>query len=218
VDDRALSELRDLARRDAELEARAGELRARDGEVQELRRRAETILAFFATLDDEQERRGAFVAAARAELAGRHDELERASADLARSHDEEARFHAQHAVDRAHDHIAIARKNLARTEAVVAELHRDAIELRDELAELERVPDTGVAGAQGLIDWASREHAELFVAVGQLDVQRELVIREANEIATMLLGEQTFGVPVAQALARVESYWTSVPGQVSESR
>jgi len=218
VDDRALSELRDLARRDAELAARTAELRARDGEVHELRRRAEAILAFFAALDEEQERRDASVAAARVELASRDNELERASAELARSHDEDGRFHAQHAVDRAHDHIAIATKNLARTQAVAAELQRDAIELRDELAQLEKVPGTDVTGARGLVDWASREHAELFVAIGQLDVQRELVIREANELATMLLGEQTFGATVAQALARVESYWTSVPGQVSESR
>jgi len=40
VDDRALSELRDLARRDAELAARADDLRARDEEANGLRRRA----------------------------------------------------------------------------------------------------------------------------------------------------------------------------------
>ena len=222
MDDRALSELRDLARRDAELAARAAEFRARDGEVNGLRRRAETIDAFFATFAEEDERRDAAVEAALAEVARRQDELERAEADRARTRDEDARFHAQHAVDRAQDHIAIATKNLARAEADVAALEREAIELPGELAEVERESGAGVSGARALIDWASHEHAELFVAAGQIDVQRELVIREANELASMLLGQQTFGATVAQTLARVEAtslrYWTSSPGQVSESR
>jgi hypothetical protein len=218
VDDRALSELRDLSGRDAALTARAAEFRTRDAEVAELRRRAEAIDAFLATFAQEHERRRTAVAAALGELAGRHDELKQAEAELARSRDEDARFHGQHAVNRAHDHIAIATKNLARAETVVAELQRDAATVPDELAELERRSGAGVSGALALIDWASREHAELFVAAGQIDAQRELVIREANELASMLLGEPTFGTTVAQALARVESYCTSSPGQVSESK
>jgi hypothetical protein len=218
VDDRALSELGELARRDAELAARAAEIRARDAEVIALRRRAEAIDAFLATLAAEDERRRAAVASALAELARRRDELKGAEADLARARDEEARFHAQHAVDRAHDHIAIATKNLVRAEALVAELEREAIELPGELAAIKRQSGAGVDGAPALIDWAAGEHAELFVAAGQIDAQRELVIREASELASMLLGEETFGVTVAQILARAEGYWTSSPGQVSESR
>ena len=69
-----------------------------------------------------------------------------------------------------------------------------------------------------LIEWASSKHAELFVALGQLDTQRERVIREANELATALLGEPTFGSTPAQVLERVERYWTSSPGHVSDRR
>jgi hypothetical protein len=54
-----------------------------------------------------------------------------------------------------------------------------------------------------LVAWASRAHAELFVAAGQIAAQRERVIREANELASMLLGEPTYGSTVEQALARV---------------
>jgi hypothetical protein len=54
-----------------------------------------------------------------------------------------------------------------------------------------------------LAEWASRAHAELFVAAGQLDAQRDRVIREANELATMLLGEPTYGATVAQLAQRV---------------
>jgi hypothetical protein len=60
--------------------------------------------------------------------------------------------------------------------------------------------------SDSLIDWASRAHAELFVAAGQIDVQRERIIREANELASMLLGEPTYLTTVAQALTRVENH------------
>jgi len=75
-----------------------------------------------------------------------------------------------------------------------------------------------VSGARALIDWASQRHAELFVEAGQIDAQRERVIREAHELASMLLGEPTYGATVEQALARVEAYCTSSPGHVSESK
>ncbi len=218
VDDRALAELRDLAQRDAELAGEGAELRRRDSEVGELRMRAEAIDSFFAGYDDEHERRRAVVAATLEELARRRAELSLAEAELAGARDEDARIHAQHAVDRARDHIVVAEAALERAEREVVELERDAAVLPGELQELERRSGTGVTGARALIDWASREHAELFVAAGQLDTERERVIREANELATMLLGEPTYGVTVAQALERVEAYWMSSPGQVSESR
>ena len=56
-----------------------------------------------------------------------------------------------------------------------------------------------------LVDWAARAQASLFVAVGQIDTQRDRVIREANELATMLLGEPTYGATPEQARARVEA-------------
>jgi len=59
------------------------------------------------------------------------------------------------------------------------------------------------AGVRELVEWASHAHAELFVAAGQLDAQRDRVIREANELATMLLGEPTYGSSVAQLAQRV---------------
>jgi hypothetical protein len=54
-----------------------------------------------------------------------------------------------------------------------------------------------------LVQWASQAHAELFVAAGHIDGQREQVVREGNELASMLLGEPTYGSTVAQALGRV---------------
>jgi predicted nucleic acid-binding Zn-ribbon protein len=218
VNDRALSELRGLARLDAELAARAADLRERDVDINELRACAETIDAFFAAYAGNEATRQAAVAAAVEELARRRDELARAEAALAAARNEDARSHAQHTVDRARDHIAVAEASVLRAEADAAELEREAAALPGELAELERRSGTSLTGARALVDWASKTHAELFVAAGQIDARRERVIREAHELASMLLGEQTFGASVAQALARVERHWESLPGQVSESK
>jgi predicted nucleic acid-binding Zn-ribbon protein len=210
VDRRALSELRELAGHDAELTAEADELRRRDDDVAAIRVRAEAIDAFFSSYANQQARHGSAITAARADLAHRLEELALADAVLARARDEDARIHAQHAVDRAHDHRAVAESTLQRAEGELAELERKAAALPHELAELERRAGGGVAGARGLIEWASHTHAELFVAAGQIATSRERLIREADELASMLLGEPTYGATIAQALARVEANARSV--------
>jgi hypothetical protein len=216
MDDRALAELRDLARRDAELAGAATELRRRDLAATQLRTRAEAIESFFLTYPDEAAERNEALAAASAELARRRAELEAADAARAHARDEDARIHAQNGVERARDHIVVAEATLRRAEGDVAALEREAAALPIELVELER--ESGVTGARALVDWAAHRHAELFVASGQTDAARERVIREAHELASMLLGEPTYGATVAQALDRVERHCASLPGQVSESR
>jgi chromosome segregation ATPase len=192
-----------------------------DGTVAAIRARAEAIDAFFAAYPEEGDRRGAELREAQEELRRRREELANAERRLAETRDDEARIHAEHAVARAVDHIAVAETRRERAQSAHDELEQDASALPRELDELEAraraVPDVPPLG-NSIVDWASHAHAELFVAAGQIDVQRERVIREANELATMLLGEPTYGATVAQALARVEAHWTSSPGQVSESR
>jgi hypothetical protein len=90
-----LGELRDLARRDAELSSAADALRERGREVDDIRACAEAIDAFFAA----RRTKGAAARpskAADAELAGRKDEVAHAESALARAHDEDACIHAQH--------------------------------------------------------------------------------------------------------------------------
>jgi chromosome segregation ATPase len=207
VDERAVNELHRLADLDAELSHRASALRERDGTVSALRARGEAIDAFFAAYPEEEVRRSAELREAQEELTRRRDELADAERRLAETHDDEARIHAEHAVARALDHIAVAESRGERAQSAHDELERDASALPRELDELESqaraVPDVPPLGSS-LIEWASHAHAELFVAAGQIDVQRERVIREAHELATMLLGEPTYGATVAQALARVE--------------
>jgi chromosome segregation ATPase len=221
VDERAVDELRRLAALDAELAGRASALRSLDAAVAEIRGRAEGIEGFFAAYPEEGARREAELKEAQEVLSRRREELDLAQRTLAEAHDDEARIHAKHAVARAQDHIAVAEDRLARAQYAHDELEQDAAVLPGELAELEAraraVPDVAPLGGS-LVEWASHAHAELFVAAGQIDVQRERVIREANELASMLLGEPTYGATVTQALARVDAHWTSSPGQVSESR
>jgi DNA repair exonuclease SbcCD ATPase subunit len=208
VDERAVDELRRLASLDAELSARASALRELDGRVAELRARAEAIDAFFAAYPEEEPRLRGDLQDARDELVRRQEELAGAERRLAETADEEQRIHTEHAVARALDHVAVAEGRIERGQSSYDELERDAAALPGELTELEGrargVPGVPPLG-RSLVEWASHAHAELFVAAGQIDVQRERVIREANELASMLLGESTYGATVAQALLRVES-------------
>jgi multidrug efflux pump subunit AcrA (membrane-fusion protein) len=221
VDDRAVTELRRLAELDRSLSERASALRELDGRVARIRARAEAIDAFFAAYPERETQARAEVSEAEAELERRGDERATAERTLAEAQDEEARIQAGHALARSLDHIAVAESRLGRADAEHEGLEREAAVLPRELDELEAearaVPDVPVFGSS-LVEWASHAHAELFVAAGQIDVQRERVIREAHELATMLLGETTYGATVAQSLGRVEAHWTSSPGHVSESR
>jgi chromosome segregation ATPase len=212
VDDRALTELRALAARDAELAERRAEIARRDAEVSAIRSRAEEIQAALAAHPAERRRREAELDEARAELERRRDELAHAERVLEEAQTDDEREHARHAVDRARDHIAVARARLDRAEAALLDLEREAHDLPLELDELEararRLPGAPeLAGS--LTDWASRAHAEAFVAAGQIDTERERIIREANELASMLLGEPTYGLTPAQALTRVERLTTA---------
>jgi chromosome segregation ATPase len=209
VDERALNELRGLAELDATLSERAAALRELDRQVTGLRSRAEAIDAFFGAYPDEETRRRRELQEAENELERRRAELSDAQRRLEEAHDDEGRAHAEHAVARALDHIAVAESRGLRAQSAYDELEREATTLPAELDQLE-ARARGVPGVRqpggSLVDWASHAHSELFVAAGQVDTQRERVIREANELASMLLGEPTYGSTVAQALARVQHH------------
>ena len=207
MNERAVNELRGLAAHDAELAERASALRSLDSRVAAIRGRAEAIDAFFAAYPEEGASRAEELRDAQEELERRHEELAAARQALGEARDEEARIHAEHAVARALDHIAVAEARRTRAHSASAELEHDAAVLPRELGDLEaqarEVPDVPAFGSS-IVEWASHAHAELFVAAGQIDMERERLIREANELASMLLGEAIYGVTVAQALARVE--------------
>ena len=193
-----MADLQALAERDRELTERAVALREREAQASQTRARAETIDEFFATYPREDDTRRAAVRAASDEVERRRAELAEAERAITTADDPE---HARKAAVRARDHLAVAESLLLRARSAHGELEQQAGALPEELAELER--RTGVSGAQAIVAWAAQARADVFVELGQIDLQRERVIREANELASMLLGESTHGSTAAQALEKV---------------
>jgi chromosome segregation ATPase len=223
VDERALGELRRLADEDRVLSDRANEVRRLDGEIGAIRSRAEAIDASLDALPEQEARDRAELEAAGEAVEARLRQQAEAEQVIAAARDDDARADAERARSRAADHVAVARARADRAAAAVADVRRDAERLPKEAAELnERAAAlAGVERPRGdssLVDWAAHAHAELLVEASQLDAQRERLIREANELATMLVGEPTYGATAAQALARARAHCESEPGQVSDSR
>jgi chromosome segregation ATPase len=214
MDEHALSDLRSLATRDADLERQARRLRELDHAAAEIRHAAEAIDAFFSAYPAEETARREELASAEAELRERRAELADAQSELASARDDELRELAQRALARADDHVGVAAARLERARRACDELERDAHAMPRAVPDLEArasaiadeaadVPEPG-EGPRALVEWASHAHAELFVAAGYIDTQRERLIREANELASALTGEATYGSTAAQALQRAE--------------
>ena len=221
-----VDELRALVRREHEHALESERLHRLDADVAELRARADVISAFFAAERDEDERLRRAEDEAGADVARRDAEKVAAEAELARARNDTERALAEQRVTRARDHADVAVQTLERAAEEHAAFEREATELAEELPRLERWANELAEGIPGgtaldtadLADWASHARAELFVAASQLDARRERAVLEANGIATALLGESTYGSTPDQALAQVERYRGSTPGQVSESR
>jgi len=220
-----VDELRELVRVEHEEAAESDRLHGLDADVAELRSRAEHISRFFAEERLEKTRLQQAEQEARSEFERRESELAEAEAELERATDDDQRALAEQRLTRARDHLEVA----THTAEQAAELHfsfgREADDLARELPELERHAQELAAEIPGapppgddLVEWASQAHAAAFLAVGRIDTRREQAIREANELATAILGEPTYGSTPAQALARVERYRASSPGQVSDRR
>ena len=220
-----LDALRQLVRLEHEDAAESERLQRLDAEVGELRGRIEYSSQFFAGERDEEARLRGLEQEARSEFERREREVDEAEAELDGATSEEERLLAEQRLRRARDHVEVAAHAAERAAEELAELGLEADELARELPEVERRAGALAAEIPGapspgddLVEWASHAHAALFVALGQVDTRRDRAIREANELATALLGEPTYGSTPEQALARVERHWTSSPGHVSDSR
>jgi len=210
-----LTVLRQLAASDNELGVQGERLRALADEVESVRARAEAVESFFADYSDQESRRRAATATAREHAAQRTEAARRAAADLEAARGEEQRAAAEQTVARADDRVAVAEARVARAEEAERKLEREAAAHQGEVPLLEQaaqrvsreLPDLPPEpkGPRDLLDWASRARATLFVAESGIDTQRERLIREANELGTMLLGEPTYGSTAAQVQARVEA-------------
>jgi DNA repair exonuclease SbcCD ATPase subunit len=221
-----VDDLRALVLLEREEASESERLHRLDTEVAELRTRFEAIASFFTGERDEDRRRRLDEDEARAEVGRREAEIIAAENELARAANDTERALAEQRVTRARDHLEVAAHGAERAAERRAEFEREAEELTAELPRLEQrarelsreIPGGTPPEDGDLTDWASRARAALFVATSQVDARREDAIREANELASALLGESTHGSTAEQALERVNRYWKSARGQVSESR
>ena len=162
------------------------------------------------------------------ELSDRERARDEAEAALARA-DEEDRAAARRTAVRAGDAASVTARELDGARAQLAQLDVEAKELVEELARLQHeaeeltqgihdareisrgtVPDPGDAPKE-LIEWASRARAALLLAGSGLATERERVVREANELAAVALGDPG-ATSVAGVVERLERYRRSQAG------
>ena len=239
-DERLLAHARELEERDARVASAISDIAALQLEVDELRTRASGVDAALARLPDDRSAAQQAVTEARDELARKHAEAERAAGRLAeaeRTRNAERISEARRAATRARDAARMAEDKLERGEQQSAELERRALALAAEAPALERragelarrledvprvprdaaaEPSPGLAAAAA---WGAHAHAALFVARSGLESEREAIVRQANELASSVLGEPLSATSAALVRARIrrELEHRTAPGTRAES-
>jgi chromosome segregation ATPase len=224
VSDEALAFLRELEAADETLSAAEAELAELGAEVERVRLRAAELEEFLSRLPVERERlrteqAGAEQQAARALRA--KNEASESLADAERGRSADAVAEARRAVIRTQDALRMADRHVSELGEESAALE-DTAEAICEAAELEgrarwlaaefgqhprlteRAASDPPPGVAGIVEWGNAARAALFVARGGLGSEREAVIRQANELGSVLLGEPLLAAKPATVLRRVE--------------
>jgi len=228
--ERTLAFLHELERADEAVAAILDELDELTSSVGSVRRRAEEAEAFLTRLPSERSELDAALAGADELAASRREataaaerELEAAAASRDRDRLAAARRNAVrlrdalHVAERQRDELAARRAALEQrageVETDVPKLEARARELASALAARPRLAaDAGTPPAPGLagvLDWASRARAGLFVARGGLAAERDAVVRQANELGALVLGEPLSAGGTAAVARRIEETSTS---------
>ena len=210
----------ELEQRDATVAERIAGLAAHWAEIVELRGRAaeleallEAVPAERAHLDEADAEAARERERAQATLAEAEAKLERARGEDAREAARRAFALAEAAVraeDERRDRLADRRARLEQeaqrfaAEAVALEPRAKAAAAL--LADEARVssPAPPEPGLAGIVDWGARAHAAVVVARGGLETERERIVREANELASSVLGEPLYAGSVALVRRRLE--------------
>ena len=216
-----LAVLRELERADEEKGGALAELDALAAELDQIRVKTQEMQAFTARLPAERERRGAELERARAEVAEADRVLTEAEEAL-RTAKPDAERDAELFAVRARDRVSVAERRAAeavksaedlesRAAEAMAEsdaLHARARHLASDLSGRPRIAETAGkepgAGLDKVEAWAEVARAALFVARGQLAAERDAVIRQANEIGALALGEPLTAMGTGALARRVE--------------
>jgi hypothetical protein len=217
--------LQELERADETAAAELAEVDRLCVDVLDLRERAHELGAFFRRLRAERAAAAAAAEEAVRALAAARVAAERAAAASARAEgdaDAERVAEARRFEVRARDslHMAQRRAQSAREQmtalearAEAAERETAALEARArELAALveprPRLAHDAVGvpreGAPGIEEWATRARAALLIARSQVEAEREAVVRQANELGALVLGETLPPLGASAVARRVE--------------
>jgi chromosome segregation ATPase len=219
--EQSLRVLRELESADRDAGASYLELDRLLEEVRTLRADLLGAQSFLSSVPAERERLQAESAAARRDLVSAEDAFAQAQDAVQTAGDAEKRD-AEHFEVRARDRVSVARRRIAAAdaeserlesaardaEASARELYARAGSLAKALRDRPRVArDAGVAPAPSLeagLDWTETAQAALLVARSHVGAEHEAVIRQANELGSVLLRESFGAVSVAVVARRVE--------------
>lgn len=217
--------LRELAGADEGKRAALATLDALLACTAELRARADGVSAVLTAAPAERERLARELAEAEGLAETRAASLREAETELAdaeRRRDRERLLAARRLEVRARDALATAERQLASAreaheaheralvsaEADAPRVEAEAGRLAHELGAAPRVPaqaaeppEPGLAGVQA---WTTSARAALVVARSGVASERETLIRQANELASVLLGEPQVATSAALVAERVE--------------
>jgi hypothetical protein len=223
--DRRLAFIRELEQADEAVAAVLTELDELYASCEGVRERALELEAFFVRLPDERAAAAFAANEARAAAEERRSAAARAAQELraAEAGGDDERLAAARRFDvRARDAVGTAERLRREAEehaerldaqAVAAgteakELARRAGELAGALAERPRLAaDAGAPPEEslaGIAEWGTRARAALLVSRGQLAAERDAVIRQANELGALVLGEPLTATSAAGVVRRVE--------------
>ena len=199
--------LRELERADEETGTALADLDRLAGDVDSVRARVDELEAFAARLPAEADVRAAELERSRAEASAAQRVLEEAEAAVLAAGPENAHEGERFRV-RARDRASVADRRVAEATIEGHELHAHAREFAAELRGRPRIAeDAGKEphpGLDGVEAWSEIARASLFVARGQLSAEREAVIRQANELGALALGEPLSAMGTGAVASRVE--------------
>lgn len=210
----------ELERRDREVARKLERLARLDAEVDRIRSRAAALASFLARLPVEREQLHTVLGDANRDLERVRARRTRAEEARAAADDGDSRTAAERELAGAVDAERAAGERRDRLDARRAVLEQEAERSHAEAralaaaaagaaTELEAAPRVAPPDPPGdeladVLEWGARAHAAVLVGRSGLDAERERIFREANELASSVLGEPLQSTNVAVVRRRLE--------------